>query len=249
MSLSLPPALQPYLDQLADPCAGLQLSTLLWAALFAIVCFTPGCSNKTFDFRNRVVSIIHAVLSAYLSLVLVALHLTKKPLLEIGGVNTREQIIVLTVSSGYFVYDYIACCLNDALQKKFDAMNFFHHLATLAGLLTGLLYTGRSGAELGLCLFLMEVSNPFMHMIHIFRELGMNDSSVAEVNKALFALIFTIARILLGPVLTYYTVINKNSHVIVKLGAFGILVVSLLWFKKIVQMLSKVLFPEKDKKN
>ena len=61
-------------------------------------------------------------------------------------------------------------------------MNFFHHLATLAGLVTGL-YTGRSGSELGLCLILMEVSNPSMHMIHIFRELGMNDSTIAEINK------------------------------------------------------------------
>jgi hypothetical protein len=61
-------------------------------------------------------------------------------------------------------------------------MNFFHHVATLMGLLTGLA-TGRSGAELGLCLLLMEVSNPSMHMIHIFRELNMDDSAVAEINK------------------------------------------------------------------
>jgi hypothetical protein len=68
------------------------------------------------------------------------------------------------------------------LTARFDAMNFFHHLATLSGLATGLL-TGRSGAELGLCLILMEVSNPFMHMIHIFRELQMGDSKISDLNK------------------------------------------------------------------
>lgn len=69
----------------------------------------------------------------------------------------------------------------------------------------------------------------------------MNDSTVAEINKGLFALIFFIARIIFGPVLTYRTLTNPDSHVIVKLGALGILVVSLLWFQKIVAMLAKTL--------
>jgi len=51
-----------------------------------------------------------------------------------------------------------------------------------------------------------------------------------------FALVFLVARIIFGPFLVYYTVINPNSHVLVKLGAVGILVVSLLWFKKIILM-------------
>ncbi len=210
--------------------------------LFLLVCVAPGTADKSFDFRNRVVSIAHAVLSAVLALKLVAL---RTPFV-IGGPNTREQVITLTVSSGYFLYDYAACTLNDARHRKFDAMNFFHHLATLAGLLTGLI-TGRSGAELGLCLLLMEVSNPSMHMIHIFRELGMNDSGVAEANKALFALIFTLARILAGPVLTYQTMLCPESHWIVKAGALGILVVSLLWFSKIMAMLGKVFSSGKKK--
>lgn len=185
----LPKALQPHVDTLADPWPGLALSTGVWAVVFVLVCVLPRLSNKSFDFRNRVVSILHALLSAYLTLVLVLLQ---KPC-DIGGPNTRDQIITLNVSCGYFLYDYVACSLNDLRNRHFDAMNFFHHLATVAGLLTGLV-TQRSGAELGMCLFLMEVSNPFMHMIHIFRELGLNDSSIAEVNKALFALIFTLAR-------------------------------------------------------
>ena len=67
------------------------------------------------------------------------------------------------------------------------------------------------------------------------------------VRQALFALIFTIARMIAGPPLTYYTVINPQSHIIVKAGAVGILLVSLLWFSKIVDMLSKVLRKKKDK--
>jgi hypothetical protein len=231
----LPPALQPYVDMLADRWPGLVLSTAAWTMVFVVVCVLPRVSNKTFDFRNRVVSILHAVLSAYLTLVLVLLETP----CDIGGPNTRNQIITLNVSAGYFLYDYVACSLNDLRNKHFEAMNFFHHLATVAGLLTGLI-TQRSGAELGMCLFLMEVSNPFMHMIHIFRELGFNDSPVAEANKALFAIIFTLARIIAGPVLTYYAMICPQTHWVIKVGACGILLVSLLWFSKIVAMLSKV---------
>jgi hypothetical protein len=44
-----------------------------------------------------------------------------------------------------------------------------------------------------------------------------------------------------GLVLTYYTVINPDSHIIVKGGAVGILVVSLLWFNKIVGMVTRAL--------
>ena len=47
---------------------------------------------------------------------------------------------------------------------------------------------------------------------------------------------FLIARIVFGPFLVYYTVINPKSHLLVKFGAIGILVVSLLWFKKIINM-------------
>ncbi len=42
-----------------------------------------------------------------------------------------------------------------------------------------------------------------------------------------------------GPVLTYYAMINPRTHWVIKVGAAGILLVSLLWFSKIVAMLGK----------
>jgi hypothetical protein len=63
----------------------------------------------------------------------------------------------------------------------------------------------------------------------------------APAPQILFALIFTAARMVAGLVLTYYTVINPDSHIIVKGGAVGILVVSLLWFNKIVGMVTRAL--------
>jgi hypothetical protein len=38
---------------LETPLPGLQLSTVVWSILFAVVCIVPGCSNKSFDFKVR----------------------------------------------------------------------------------------------------------------------------------------------------------------------------------------------------
>jgi hypothetical protein len=44
-------------------------------------------------------------------------------------------------------------------------------------------FYNQNGAELGLALALMEVSNPFMHGIHLFREMKMADTSLATANQ------------------------------------------------------------------
>lgn len=66
--------------------------------------------------------------------------------------------------------------------------------------------------------------------------------------QGLFALVFFVARIVIGPVLVYYTLISSTTHIIVKIGAIGIQAVSLFWLSKIYKMAMKVLFPKKDKK-
>lgn len=59
------------------------------------------------------------------------------------------QLKVLTVSLAYFTYDSICCEL-----IKHDWPNFLHHLATIAGLVVGVLQL-KSGPELTVCLVLM----------------------------------------------------------------------------------------------
>jgi hypothetical protein len=76
----------------------------------------PRC-NGPLAFRvrqNRTVAIVHAVLSAILALVLVVMQ---KPF-EIGAPNTPNQKLVLQISCGYFLYDWVACTLNDAMNHK-----------------------------------------------------------------------------------------------------------------------------------
>lgn len=207
-------------------------STAAWTFLFFLCVPLPGIKDKSFDFQNRVVSIVHAVLSSYLAAVYVFFNPEGY---VIGSENTEVQTMVITVSAGYFIYDFIACILHEKfVQQHINYTNSFHHISTLSGLLVGL-YTRRSAAELGLCLLMMEISNPFMHMIQLFKELKMGDSTVAKYNRYIFALIFFIARIVLGPFLCYYTVVSEDSPLLVKAGGVGIMAISLVFFQQIIQ--------------
>lgn len=63
--------------------------------------------------QNRVVSVIHAVLSLLLAVPLVVM----RPY-SIWAANTDEQTFVLLVSAGYFIYDFIAVTYVEITHKK-----------------------------------------------------------------------------------------------------------------------------------
>ena len=80
----------------------------------------------------------------------------------------------------------------------------------------------------------MEVSNPCMHTIQLLKELGRSGSTLAVANQLLFAVLFFVCRLVVGPVVVYATVASPSTPLIVKAGGVGILAVSLIWFRKIV---------------
>jgi hypothetical protein len=112
--------------------------------------------------------------------------------------------------------------------------------------------TGTSGPELVGCLFLMEVSNPSLHARFLLRELGMKESVLATVNDLVFAILFLVCRLVIGPPLVWRTVTCETNAYIVKAGGLGILIVSLMWGWRIVMMMVRtsraLLFGKKTKK-
>lgn len=121
------------------------------------------------------------------------------------------------------------------------------------------------GTELVGCLMLMEVSNPSMHLNQLLKELGCSDSTLAIVNQArarrlarrcgacarasgsvncaacsrlqvVFALLFFICRLLVGPFVVHATVRSATTPMVVKAGGVGILLVSLVWFRTIASI-------------
>ncbi len=99
----------------------------------------------------------------------------------------------------------------------------------------------------------MEVSNPSMHLNQLLKELGTANSTLGVANQAraachacqparalsarrvqaLFALLFFVCRLLVGPFVVYATLVSPTTPTVVKAGGAGILIVSLVWFQKV----------------
>ena len=157
----------------------------------------------------------------------------------------------MEVSLAYFVYDLLVCLVIDP-----EPVGLVHHLCTIAGLAVGVLQgkvrttlpvscasttrathllprLGQCGTELVACLLLMEVSNPSMHLNQLLKELGASGSPLATANQLVFALLFFLCRLCVGPLVVHAAVTSTTTPTVVKAGGLGILVVSLVWFRKV----------------
>jgi|TARA_B100001142_G_scaffold309062_1_gene341193 hypothetical protein len=202
--------------------------TLGWGLMFLL--FRVGVFRKySADFSNRVVSIIHAIVAVYYAY-LTFTNGWAGMFDDIGGANTPAQALCMAISLSYFVYDLIYCAVVGELESV------FHHMFTIGGLASGV-FEGKSGSELVACLFLMEVSNPSLHLRTVLAEMGLKNSALASMNNLIFALVFLVCRLVIGPPLVYKTMVCPDNAYIVKAGGFGILAVSLMWGMKIVNML------------
>ena len=124
---------------------------------------------------------------------------------KVGTKNTPAQTYCMAVSLSYFIYD----CLYCIVTFEFDAV--VHHIFTIGGLTSGVV-NQKSGVELVGCLFLMEVSNPSLHLRSLLREMRMKDSMFSTLNDLLFAGLFLVCRLVLGPPLVYKTLTCKKQR-------------------------------------
>eukprot|EP00271_Cylindrocystis_brebissonii_P009958 TRINITY_DN2576_c0_g1_i1.p1 TRINITY_DN2576_c0_g1~~TRINITY_DN2576_c0_g1_i1.p1 ORF type:complete len:259 (-),score=31.69 TRINITY_DN2576_c0_g1_i1:435-1211(-) len=216
--------------------AALLFLSLLWTLLFLLfrrIIFP----RMSFGFSNRLVSVVHV----FVALVLTTLSFGDMSgfLRDVGGPNSPEQALAITVSLSYFSYDFV-CCL---FEVPLDVVMSVHHVFTLMGLAYGII-AGQCGTELVACIWLMELSNPFMHARELLKEIKGQQKGQASggagvlstVNDLLFALTFTFARMVVGPYVVYYTLKAEDSPIPIKMGAVGIQVVSLFWFYKILRV-------------
>jgi hypothetical protein len=159
--------------------------TCSWAAMF-VVCRMIFFRKYSADFSNRVVSIVHAVAAIYYSAVTFTRGWSGM-FDNIGGANTEPQTLCMALSLSYFIYDLIYCAVVGEIESV------FHHMFTIGGLASGVL-NGRSGAELVACLFLMEVSNPSLHLRTLLIEMGLKNTTLSSLNNLVFALVFLLCR-------------------------------------------------------
>ncbi|KAA8528680.1 hypothetical protein F0562_036035 [Nyssa sinensis] len=186
--------------------------------------------KRSFDFCNRIVSTIHASLAVILSSL--SVQDWSCPVCPLASKSSPPQMNALAVSLAYLIYDLI-CCLFD---KNVKLDNCVHHVVSIVGIGAGLSYQ-MCGSEMVAALWMTEISSPFLHLRELLKELGHRDTDLNLAADISFAAIFTLARMVGGPYLTYVT-LSANNPLLIKVMALGLQLVSAFWFYKIARMVN-----------
>lgn len=208
------------------------MSYAMWLTMYMVVRHVL-FPKFTADSSNRVVSLVHSCVASVTPLLVVDLTALRE---DVGTPTTEAQLWALRLTLGYFLYDMFCCLAIELTHDGIDVANTFHHIATTSGLWVGV-FQRVSGHELLLCLVLMEISNPCMHMRYIYREMKWQDKPIAQMNDVAFALTFLFCRNILGVPVVTWTTLSPTTPWPVKLGGIGIALVSWFWTHKLVSMI------------
>ncbi|KAI0522393.1 hypothetical protein KFK09_004772 [Dendrobium nobile] len=198
----------------------------LWAVTFMLI--RRALPKRSFNFCNRIVSTIHASLAVSLSIL--SVQDWSCPVCPLASKSSHLQMKTLAITLSYMIYDFICC----QFDKQMSIDNSVHHVVSIVGIGSGLVYE-QCGSEMVAALWITEISSPFLHMREILKELGYKDTDLNLLFDILFAVIFSLARMVAGPYLTYLTLMAENP-ILVKMMAMGLQLVSAFWFYKIGRM-------------
>ncbi|XP_066306023.1 uncharacterized protein [Miscanthus floridulus] len=199
---------------------------VLWSTAFLLVrALFP---KRSYDFCNRAVSTMHAV--AAVCLACLSVDEWSCPVCPLAAASSPRQMKALAVTLAYMVYDAACCHLNGDMRLD----NTVHHLVSIVGIGAGLAYQ-RCGTEMVACLFITEISSPLLHLREMLKEFGVRDTDLNLLVDVLFAVTFSVARMGVGPYLTYVTV-TADYPILIKAMATGLQLVSAYWFLRILRM-------------
>ncbi|KAE8674802.1 peroxidase 9 [Hibiscus syriacus] len=203
------------------------LGVVSWGTLF--VSIRKIFSKRSFGYCSRIVSTIHAILAVILASL--SVEDWSCPVCPLASTSSPKQRQALGVTVAYFIYDLI-CCLFD---ERYSFDNAVHHLVGIVGLGAGLAFR-KCGAEQVAALFITEISSPFLHARELLKELGYKDTHLNLAADIIFAVIFSVARMVGGPYLLFLTLSAASNPILIKATAVGLQLVSTFWFYKIVRM-------------
>ncbi|KAK8551826.1 hypothetical protein V6N12_040448 [Hibiscus sabdariffa] len=134
------------------------------------------------------------------------------------------------------------CCL---FGDGFSFDNTFHHLVSIIGIAAGLAFE-KCGSEQVAALLITEISSPFLHARELLKEVGYRDTDLNLAADMAFGVIFSVARMVGGPYLTFLT-LSAYNPMLIKAMAVGLQLVSAFWFYKIVKMVKYKLGKAREK--
>lgn len=184
--------------------------------------------HRSYEFCNRAVSTAHAVTAVCMACLCV--EDWSCPVCPLNAPSTPRQMRALAVTLSYMIYDAACCQLNGDVRLD----NTLHHLVSIVGIGAGLAYQ-RCGTEMVACMVVTEISSPLLHLREMLKELGVKDTDLNLLVDILFAVTFSVARMVGGPYLTYVT-LTADYPFLIKAMAAGLQLVSAYWFLRILRM-------------
>lgn len=212
---------------------------IFWAALYILVNYMIGGENtgKNLDTKNRVISIVHGLLSLALASFDTFIHKS-----HLNDRSTNFQNNILLCSLGYFLYDVIAC----VYYGLFDMDLLIHHTMASAGLITSPIvgYGATCSIRGILC---SEVSNFPMHCRSILKNYGLRHTRAYEYLERIYFFLYAVSRGLYGPWLLVSSIRAPNNPLMCTLVCALLEIQSFIFIFKMFKII-KIKFQQRDER-
>ena len=164
------------------------------------------------DVKNRLVSILHGLILVFFA----GYEFYFKPG-SCGDDNTSFEQRLMTISVGYFIYDFL--CM--AYYGLLDMTMIIHHLICIVGMSMSICFEHSANSIVN-AMFIAEVSNPAMHLRTILKLYRLTYTKAYELMEISFMLLYIYGRLLVGPSITWSTCRCASNHIILKICAIAL---------------------------
>lgn len=186
-------------------------SSLFWSLLFVVVVkLTPAKTTSAglWNIRNRIVCLIHGTTVFSLSCYSISIWR------EYGLPNDEIEEMTIGICMGYFLYNTFLIIFILPL----DVYGLLHHAFILIGGIF-VYFPGAHGTESMLMIFMMEISNPPMHIKELLKAFNQYNTRLYMIFEILFFMTYLFGRLVLGlPVILEFC-LSGRLNLISMLGA------------------------------
>ncbi|XP_003387091.1 PREDICTED: transmembrane protein 136-like [Amphimedon queenslandica] len=203
------------------PLTAIFTSFFFWANLYFYVCvFNRTCSP---EWNCRIVTALHGTVASILSFGSCFVF-GPWPFTYIAQPNTQLHTAIITISIGYFIFDFIWCLW----YQTEGIVMLAHHVVSLVGF-TYSLYTGSYGSELTAVLGGSEVTNPFLQTRWFLKEMQLYKGRTAFIIDTLFFVTYLCFRLGLGTALHYTIQTYPKLDLVPTLGGNAFYIISVVF--------------------
>ena len=212
---------------------------LCWTAFYLLIKWLPlktwHVSSKPIpkeqdlDMRNRIVSFTHGSLQFFFS----GYHYVMIPT-ECGELNSAYQRNMMLFTMSYFLYDFVAMAFEGLLDQ---AMTLHHSVCMYAIFVS--VYENLSGNIALNTFFAAEISNPSMHLKHIFRIVGLRYSKAYECAELSFLILYIYGRMYIGSRVCYHSFACSSNNNIFNVMGGALMLQSVYFVTKMVPILRR----------